>query len=60
VRSGSLAATVIVPANAGLALEMLAKTVQSGALPADRTFTEVRSYPTIADLATSYGKKRLV
>jgi ribose transport system substrate-binding protein len=60
VRSGSLAATVIVPANAGLALEMLAKTVQSGTLPADRTFTEVRSYPTIADLATSYGKKRLV
>jgi ribose transport system substrate-binding protein len=60
VRSGSLAATVIVPANAGLALEMLARTVQSGTLPADRTFTDVRSYPTIAELATSYGKKRLV
>lgn len=60
VRSGSLAATVIVPANAGLALEMLAKTVQSGTLPAERTFTDVRSYPSISDLVASHGKKRLV
>jgi ABC-type sugar transport system substrate-binding protein len=60
VRSGALAATVIVPANAGLALEMLAKTVQSGVLPPERTFTDVRSSPPIGDLATTYGKKRLV
>ena len=60
VRSGSLAATVVVPANAGLALEMLAKTVQSGVLPAERTFTEVRSHPSIADLAAVHDKKRLV
>jgi len=60
VRNGSLAATVIVPPNTGLALEMLAKTVQSGALPPERTFTDVRSFPSIADLATSHGKKRPV
>jgi ABC-type sugar transport system substrate-binding protein len=60
VRNGSLAATVIVPPNTGLALEMLAKTVQSGVLPPERTFTDVRSFPSIADLAVSHGKKRLV
>src|SRR5437762_9535616 len=45
VRSGLLAATVIVPANAGLAIEMLTKTIQSGVMPPERTFTDVRSYP---------------
>jgi len=60
VRNGSLAATVIVPPNTGLALEMLAKTVQSGALPPERTFTDVRSYPSIADLTASHGRKGLV
>ncbi len=60
VRSGALAATVVVPANAGLALEMIAKTVLSGTLPAERTFTDVRSYPSIPDLAASYSKKRHV
>jgi ribose transport system substrate-binding protein len=58
VRSGLLSATVVVPPNAGLALEMLTKTVQSGALPPERTFTDVRSYPPIADLATSHAKRR--
>jgi ABC-type sugar transport system substrate-binding protein len=51
VRSGALAATVIVPANAGLALEMLATALQSGVMPAERTFTDVRSLPAIDDLA---------
>ena len=60
VRNGSLAATVIVPPNTGLALEMLAKTVQSGTLPPERTFTDVRSYPSIADLTASHGRKGLV
>jgi len=50
VRNGLLAATVIVPANAGLALEMLAKTMQSGTMPPERTFTEVRSFPSIEEI----------
>ncbi len=60
VRAGSLAATVIVPANAGLALEMLAKTVHSGILPPERTFTDVKSFPSVADLVSSHSKKRLM
>jgi ABC-type sugar transport system substrate-binding protein len=60
VRSGLLAATVIVPPNAGLALEMLAKSVQSGTLPPERSFTNVRSFPSISDLTTSHKKKHSV
>jgi len=51
VRSGLLAATVIVPANAGLAIEMLTKTIHSGVMPPERTFTDVRSYPSIEEIA---------
>lgn len=53
VRNGLLAGTVIVPPNAGLALEMLAKAMQSGIMPPERTFTEVRSYPTIEEMAAA-------
>jgi len=59
VRNGSLAATVVVPANTGLALEMLAKTIHAGTIPAERTYTDVRSYPPIEEL-TSHAKKRTV
>ena len=60
VRSGLLTATVIVPPNAGLALEMLAKSVQSGTLPPERTYTDVRSFPAISGLMTSSKKRRSV
>jgi ABC-type sugar transport system substrate-binding protein len=58
VRNGLLAATVIVPANAGLALEMLVKSLQMGTTPPERTFTDVRSYPAIDDLAAAQRSKR--
>jgi hypothetical protein len=58
VRNGLLAGTVIVPANAGLALEMLAKAMQGGAMPPERTFTEVRSYPTIEEMAAVQRNRR--
>jgi ribose transport system substrate-binding protein len=58
VRSSLLAGTVIVPANAGLALEMLAKAIHNGVMPPERTFTDVRSYPPIEDLATARRNKR--
>lgn len=58
VRSGVLAGTVIVPANAGLALEMLSKATQSGTMPPERTFTEVRSYPTIKEMAMARRNPR--
>lgn len=50
VRSGQLAATVVVPPNTGLAIEMLAKTAQASTLPPEKTFTETRSFPTIEEL----------
>lgn len=53
VRNGLLAGTVIVPPNAGLALEMLVKAMQNGIMPPERTFTEVRSYPTIEEMAAA-------
>jgi ribose transport system substrate-binding protein len=50
VRSGLLAGTVIVPANAGTAIEMLARSLQTGIAPPERTFVEVRSYPSLEEL----------
>ena len=50
VRNGQLAATVVVPPNTGLAIEMLAKAAQSGTLPPERTYTETRSFPSLDDL----------
>jgi ribose transport system substrate-binding protein len=50
VRSGQLRATVVIPAMAGLALEMLVKAVSSGAMPAERTLCAPRSFPTIAEI----------
>jgi len=51
VRNGQLAATVVVPANAGVALEMLVHALQTGIMPPERTFTDVRSFPTVEELA---------
>jgi len=50
VRSGQLRATVVIPPMAGLALEMLAKAVTTGALPAERTLCAPRSFPSIAEI----------
>jgi ribose transport system substrate-binding protein len=51
VRSGQLRATVVIPPMAGLALEMLAKAVSSGALPAERTVCAPQSFPSLAEIA---------
>ncbi len=45
VRRGLLAATVVIPPNADLALEMIAKAMQSGTQPQERTLTTPSSYP---------------
>ena len=50
VRTGKLRATVVIPPMAGLALEMLAKAVRSGSVPAERTLSAPRSFPAIAEL----------
>lgn len=57
VRNGLLAATVIVPANTGLALELLTKAIRNGVMPPERTFTDVRSFPPIKDLGEGQRSK---
>ena len=56
VRNKILKATVVVPANTGLALEMLVKAIRSGVNPPEMAFTEVSSFPAIEALAPT-GKK---
>jgi ribose transport system substrate-binding protein len=51
VRQGLLAATVVIPPNAGLAVEMLAKALNSGTPPQERTLTAPISYPPLTGLA---------
>ena len=50
VRSGQLRATVVIPPMAGLALEMLAKAVNTGSMPAERTLCAPRSFPALAEI----------
>jgi ABC-type sugar transport system substrate-binding protein len=45
VRGKQLAATIYIPPNADLAIEMLAKSITSGSAPPERTFTIAKSIP---------------
>ena len=56
VRNKILKATVVVPANTGLAMEMLVKAGRSGVNPAEMAFTEVSSYPAVEALAVPRNK----
>jgi len=51
VREGLLAATVVVPTNAGLAIEMLMKAFQGNGSPPEQTMTVASSLPSIEVLA---------
>jgi ribose transport system substrate-binding protein len=50
VRRGLLKATIITAPAAGTALELLAKAVNSGSMPPDRTLIPPKSFPPIAEL----------
>lgn len=50
VRKGLLAATIIVPANAGTAVEMLVQALQHKTEPPERTLTVPKSFPAIEEL----------
>jgi ribose transport system substrate-binding protein len=50
VLSGQLQATVVIPAMAGLALEMLVKAASIGSMPAERTLCAPRSFPAISEI----------
>jgi ribose transport system substrate-binding protein len=59
VRRGLLKATIITAAAAGTALEILAKAVNAGSMPPDRTLIPPRSFPAIEEL-TRKGQKASV
>jgi ABC-type sugar transport system substrate-binding protein len=51
VQQGLLRATVVVPANTGKAIEMLAQALQNGTVPPAKTLLTGRSFPSIEELA---------
>lgn len=58
VGSGLLAATVVVPANTGMAMEMVAQAVSTGVPPPERTFTVPESFPSLEELARGRTKSQ--
>lgn len=58
VRSGLLAATVVVPPNTGMAMEMMAHAVSTGVQPPERTFTVPESFPALEELARGRTRSR--
>ena len=59
VRDGLLAATVVVPVNTGLALEMLVQAFHKGLQPPELTLTDATSYPPVEMLALQTRKANL-
>lgn len=59
VRSGILAATVIVPPNTGPALEMLIAALEHGKNPAEQVLTVPSSFPSLPDLLRQAINKRI-
>ena len=57
VTSGLLTGTVIVPTIADQALELLARAVQTGTMPPERSLTVPRSFPTTEELAKTQAEK---
>lgn len=56
VRSGLLAATVVIPPNTSVAVEMLAETLRTGRQPTELVLTAPTSMPSIEDLASAAAK----
>jgi hypothetical protein len=56
VRSGLLAATIYIRANADLALEMLTESMRNGAPLPEREVTAPESIPALADLSLARKK----
>lgn len=57
VKSGLLAATIIIPANTGQAIEMLVHALQHGTMPPPRTLTAPVSFPDLNALAQARAKQ---
>jgi ribose transport system substrate-binding protein len=57
VQNGVLAATIVIPPNAGLALETFVKTIQTGTPAPERVLTSATSFPSMPQLAARFAKK---
>jgi len=57
VRRGLLTATVVIPANAGQALELLVHAFQSGSPPPEKILTVPVSFPALETLAADFAAK---
>jgi ABC-type sugar transport system substrate-binding protein len=55
VNSHILAATIVVPPNSSIALEMMVKALQTKTMPPERTLTAPIPYPPLVKLASSRG-----
>ena len=53
VRRNLLAATIQIPTNVGLGIEMMAKSIKSGEMPLERTFTVATPFPSPEAIAQS-------
>jgi len=53
-----LAATVYIPPNAGLAIEMMVKAIETAKLPSELTFTQAKSLPALDQLASRANSAR--
>jgi len=58
VRRKLLTATIFIPPNADLAIEMMVKSIATGALPPERTFTTAKSFPAVEVLAQQSERAR--
>jgi ABC-type sugar transport system substrate-binding protein len=57
VRSGLLAATVVIPPNTGQAIDMSVQALRSGVMPPERSTTAVSSFPSLEALAAAQKER---
>jgi ribose transport system substrate-binding protein len=53
VRNKMLTATISIPPNSDVAIEMMCRSISTGVLPLERTFTVAKSFPALETLAQS-------
>ena len=57
IRSGQLTATVVVPPDAGYAIDLLAQALRTGSMPPERSFANPKSFPSIEELTRNASSK---
>jgi len=57
IRSGQLTATVLVPPDAGNAIDLLAQALRTGSMPPERSLANPKSFPSIEELTRKASSK---